>query len=54
MDELTAHAALSLALRISPSVLAVGASRADVTWTMRCGERHRFDERVRGRVMTID
>jgi uncharacterized membrane protein YjjP (DUF1212 family) len=34
MDDLTAHAALGLALRIGASMLAVGASSADVTSTM--------------------
>ena len=34
MDDLTAHAALGLALRIGASLLAVGASSADVTSTM--------------------
>ncbi|SHN78419.1 Uncharacterized membrane protein YjjP, DUF1212 family [Geodermatophilus obscurus] len=34
MDDLTAHAALGLALRIGASMLAVGASAADVTATM--------------------
>src|SRR3712207_1880108 len=34
MDDLTAHAALGLALRIGASMLAVGASAADVTATV--------------------
>src|SRR5688500_8169958 len=34
MDDLTAHAALGLALRIGESMLAVGASAADVTATV--------------------
>ncbi len=34
MDEVTAHAALGLALRIGESMLAVGASAADVTATV--------------------
>ena len=34
MDDLTAHAALGLALRIGASMLAVGAPSADVTATV--------------------
>src|SRR3712207_1761204 len=34
MDDLTAHAALGLALRIGASMLAIGASAADVTATV--------------------
>src|SRR3712207_7987379 len=34
MDDLTAHAALGLALRIGESMLAVGAAAADVTATV--------------------